>query len=804
MSFQKGTNFTSEGLINLIGTNASVSLQYVTISDFYAILNFNALIYDKNMNSQITVRDLNFINVFFSQGVFYIDYLPSAATSSFSFTFKDIIISQWNGLGVSLDFGQSVVLNERQNQTFLVAMSNFSSMTVSNITINGMNIGAVFILRNMLNFLCDKLYMTSFNGTTIMANNASLSLSNYSLSQASVASTFNLFLVLEAYYMLGFTLTKADFKNTYGCGIMIGGPSSLIVNISDVTMSNALAVPPYYNLILYSLGDPHDTYINNIMINDIIQKEAIIFNEYFYSKNFVVSNLVFYNLVLGNVFNWQELTVFNGIFFNINTQTVIFGQSANPVPKIVYSNLLVKNCTFNNISSELVGPISFAIDANTVFTFENCSFQNILNTYVTFFPFPKENIFYHMHNLTFHSFDISLGYILFLYKDQSLDMSSCNFDNLTFSFPSIYRGIFRLFNSPANVSNCSFSAIRLLNTSADIIEVQDSFINISDCRFFNLTIEGKGGINIHGANAKLVLVNSSFDSISNQEEGFIHLYTMGAVTISNCSFNNFAAFKFSAFYVEDVTSMNVSLCNFTNIFASIGSTVFWITVQASASGFIDFLNNNFINCTAKGSSGAGLSFKSCFMPLRIINVSFSGMTADSAACIYVENIISIVLKNVSYINSRTQRDGGVVFLTNVAEVISISDNYFSDNWINSGKGNNLYLQNSNCTIENTTFMNSYSGQGIEKIQASAIYAFYSMNESFFLNVTNCLFKKLQQDRDVITILSSLIIDLLLQELRFEGIYSKNSTMRWNLRKHQYFRLGCHGPRKHAYYVELRK
>ena len=163
--FQRSSSSIFEGFFILNGTTSNLTIFGVNFTNFYAIYNYNSLIYDVNQNSRISINTVGIMNVFFAKGIFYIDFL-NRNLDNFEFTIENAVIIGWNFYAVDLDF-RNILFNEVQFSTILFAFSKEDSFFMKNISMVNISVSYILSLRGVQISL-DSISIENLNGSLIM------------------------------------------------------------------------------------------------------------------------------------------------------------------------------------------------------------------------------------------------------------------------------------------------------------------------------------------------------------------------------------------------------------------------------------------------------------------------------------------------------------------------------------------------------------------------------------------------------------------------------------------------------------
>ena len=86
--YQRDSDNSFEGFFLLNGINPQLLINDFHFMNFYAIYEYNSLIFDSNQTSNITLNAVLFENVYFLKGLFYIDIL-NPKSKSILFTLRN-------------------------------------------------------------------------------------------------------------------------------------------------------------------------------------------------------------------------------------------------------------------------------------------------------------------------------------------------------------------------------------------------------------------------------------------------------------------------------------------------------------------------------------------------------------------------------------------------------------------------------------------------------------------------------------------------------------------------------------------
>ena len=772
--FLKGKNFVRssqsifEGFFILNGKNVSLSLQSVTFASFYAVMNYNSLIYEMQQNSTILINASNFTHVFFVKGLIYI--VRAEQNSMGALKMENGLISQWNYYDVTMDFGNNMMFDDKQTSTILFGLSHVAT-SIENISFIDINLDHIFIVKN-LQISLNSLIIRNLNGSFINATNSPLFTISEVFMDNVVYGPVSQVVILEGSF-LNLVLSNCRFSNIIGCGISLTHCIANLNNFLIYNISFPSNVDTINSLILFAYNLSNIT-LDKMNISGLMSSSLALISEYSALQNvqFQVNNSIFENINateddLGIIFIWTNMTIINTIFINIITYRGLFISSYLPHPILI---LHVKSCYFINITGTSFGTISFSSSVPQNITFEDSSFEHIYNKYLVFFPTTALVNNFVLRNLIFKKiFFGGTGFIVGVNNQQSLIAENCTFTDILYSSSSFMRGIFFTSEGSVVIESCLFSKINILNGNGVLILAQiSSNVTINNSVIDELYIEGKGGITI--LEKSHFLFNCSVMKNSrNFDEGFMKITDVMNIQIEFSVFRNLSSLKYTLFYIQNFENLTVSHCNISGIVANVESFISISSIYDENSSFIQFFNNKFENNSA---TVGGLSFTQCKIPIFLINNSFSRCFSENGGCLYAENVENLYINQCQFQDSYASVDGAVLFLRKIGNLeIKYCD--FLNNTVIYGKGGNIYLEDSNFTIENSNFIGETSLlYQSEYIEGSALYLYYS---SFFsISLKNCEFTDLFQDSNVIFVscANNALVSLEFQGLNFSGILSR--------------------------------
>ena len=765
-TFVRSSQSIFEGFFILNRQNASLSLQNVTFANFYAVINYNSLIYSLQQNSTILINASDFINVFFVKGL-----IDSEVNSGILGVLKleNGLVSQWNSYNVTMDFGNNMIFGVAQTSTIIFYLDQVTT-SIQNISFIDTTVGHIFNVGN-LQISLNSLIIQNLNGSFIKAGNSFLTISEVFMDNVIYGPASNL-AILEG-YILNLLLSNCSFSNIIGCGFYLNHG---VANLNNFLMYN-ISFPSNVDTnlaLIFMTKELSNITLDKMNVSEIMSPSLILIAEFIKNFQFLIKNSIFENINAtlgnGNCISWADMTVFNTIFINIINNGAIFSSIFVPVPIL---RLLVKSCYFININGANLGTISVSSWVSQDLTFEDSSFEIISGKYGLFLPTTALAMNFVLKNLTFKKIFIDgMGFIIFLNNNYTLILQNCTFTDILFNYPVMYRGIIVAIESNVVIESCIFSKINMLTGNGIFILAQrSSNITINNSVIEELYIEGKGGISL-SEKSRFIFNCSVLKNSRNSDEGFMKLTDHTNIQIQFSVFRNLSSLKYSLFYIQNFENLTISHCEISDIRATVEGFIWISSIYDENTSFAELFNNKFENNSA---NVGGLSFIQCKIPIFLINNSFSGCFSENGGCLYAENVKNLYINHCQFRDSYASIDGAVLFFRKI-ENLEIKYCDFWNNTVIYGKGGNIYLEDSNFTIENTNFI---GGKNLlyqsEYTEGSALYVYYS---SFFsISLKNCKFTDLFQDSNVIfvTCANKALASLEFQGLNFSGILSRNGN-----------------------------
>jgi len=239
-SFQRNSQNIFEGFFILNGTSSNLIIYDVNFTNFYAILNYNSLIYDIYQNSKILINTTGIMNVFFAKGIFYIDF-TNKNPNYFEFRIENAVIIGWNFYAVDLDLGSNFLFNEVQSSTILLAFSSEDSFFIKNVSMININVGYILILKDV-SISLDGISIENLKGSFIYDYRSIIIISNLLMNFVQYVSS--ILTIFEAYDS-HITLNNSQFSNIIGCGMQF---QNVFLRFSNLIVYNLS-----YPCIIYTM-----------------------------------------------------------------------------------------------------------------------------------------------------------------------------------------------------------------------------------------------------------------------------------------------------------------------------------------------------------------------------------------------------------------------------------------------------------------------------------------------------------------------------------------------------------------------
>ena len=373
-------------------------------------------------------------------------------------------------------------------------------------------------------------------------------------------------------------------------------------------------------------NNPKNTIINNFKIN----------NDYYYF-NLTLRNITFNN---AHILNFGKLNIENCFFINNNDcllESYKFLDSNN-------SKVLIKNCTFSNISSKN----SIIYIGNCDISIINSLFNNNYYTLSGIISF-NSNVYLNHSNICSNFCD----YYGFIYSNNNNNfLINSNFFNKS----AHYGGVFYSLNSNLIMSDCNFSSNSANLSGGVLYDADSSLINITDCDFFN---------------------NSAHYG------GVIGGYMNSSININTSRFScNFCVFDEGGVVYINESSLNVFNSSFTDSFASFGGVICNLKSNTTIK------NSIFKDNSAKYDGGVIYNMYSI---LNISDSIFESNFAFNGGGIYFDNSTGIINSSEFVESSIYSFYKNNLILDNL-EYFNVSDyslNHVSDNRIFVGNYSNI-------------------------------------------------------------------------------------------------------------------
>ena len=523
--------------------------------------------------------------------------------------------------------------------------------------------------------------------------------------------------------------------------------------MDSLTMSDTDSINPYNNRASVLLYRWNDATANELYFNAIYRGVAITFNN--------VNNVDFHHANLTNVqsaaFNFN--TVVKGVAHNISLQN----SNMRPIStttgceffQFYESNVVIENCTFNNLKSNIAAEYSidyliaylrgsnvtitrnifnsflpvraityinslYFIDANSELNFTNNDVDDYFSSAATDIGFFRNEGVLLIEGNDFNNVRAS-GTAGLLYNSGDAIVRNNNFTKVYANDSGVIYNEGKLLVDSNNFTNCYSTG------NNGVIYTSGDNVNITHNKLVNCYADGNfGGFNVMGNN--VVIEYNTFDTFHADNYAIIYCGATDCLCYNNTYVdayaNNYAVMTLAnsitlineTFINSHITDTNIGIagvlyitgdyCNLTNIniincsAATDGGAIYNVGTNTTIN------NMNITNTTAINGYGGAIYNVAPNMKINKMNINNSTSVFNGGAIYSMGN--SFTLNDSSIILSHSKNDGGAIYLLGDDCIITSTNitNSSADHY-----GGAIYCSSNNANLTNINFTNSSAVMG---------------------------------------------------------------------------------------------